>query len=236
MRGPFFWLTVEKSLASYGFSRADRALRKNPPRRSGENSRGTRSALPRSAIDSSPDRPPQMHALFFSAKRAHQRTLAQLREVVASFGGDAQGLTPARFDMLFAIRREKVLCQSALCRILGVTGATVSRMARSLERLGFISRTRSTVDRRRLDIQLTPDGAAFFACALTVTVENGLVDRIARYSLKVKLTDVDCTRELIDVRRLLHRMRYRFNDVATVLYPWSFPRVSPPEPQAHRAS
>ena len=41
-----------------------------------------------------------MHALFFSFKRVHHRILAHGRNLL-----DRVHITPARFDMLFAIRQ-----------------------------------------------------------------------------------------------------------------------------------
>jgi DNA-binding MarR family transcriptional regulator len=76
-----------------------------------------------------------MHFMAFAFKRAHYTSLRLGRQYAKPFG-----LTPARFDMLYAIRREKNRSQAFLARTLGVAGVTVSRMLRKLEALGFVRR------------------------------------------------------------------------------------------------
>ena len=168
-----------------------------------------------------------MHALFFSFKRAHHSALANLRDVIRVFRGRRLGLTPARFDMLYAINRELV-CQRRLCEILGVTAPTVSRMAKSLEDRGLIMRERSASDRRRLDIRLTEAGAALFAKAASVAFDTGIIERLVRSTVVTDLHGgLSAAKELADFRALLRRARHRLNDGATVLYPWAFPDESP---------
>ena len=86
-----------------------------------------------------PGAPLPMHHIFFSLKRTHHRALAYSRQLSIPYG-----LTPARFDMLYAIdrHRDSLLWQSHLRRLLGVTAATISRMVRSLEALGDRKSTR----------------------------------------------------------------------------------------------
>ncbi len=74
-----------------------------------------------------------MHAVFFGLKRAHQGTLRITRGVLT-----ALGLTAARFDLLFAVKKSSRygLNQSALRKVLGVSRATVSRMLASTRRAG----------------------------------------------------------------------------------------------------
>jgi len=96
-----------------------------------------------------------MHFLAFRFKRAHLRTLALTRPKAAEFE-----LTPARFDLLYAVSKYAfTLCpQAEIRRILGVARATVSRMLKSLEDLGFIVRTPSPFDKRCKDVTLTDIG------------------------------------------------------------------------------
>jgi DNA-binding MarR family transcriptional regulator len=97
-----------------------------------------------------------MHAISFALKRVQHRTLAISRRLLKGLA-----LTPARFDMLYAIAdtANRRLPQRTLCKKLGVTAPTVSRMAKSLEALGFIARRRSPYDHRRLDVYLTALGS-----------------------------------------------------------------------------
>jgi DNA-binding MarR family transcriptional regulator len=92
-----------------------------------------------------------MHFLAFQFKRAHHTALRISLPLAAKFG-----LTPARFDMLYAIRIERRLSQAKLARALGVSGVTVSRMLRRLETLGLVRRLpRQWPDRRTRSPRLT---------------------------------------------------------------------------------
>ncbi|MBC7018091.1 MarR family winged helix-turn-helix transcriptional regulator, partial [Salmonella enterica] len=96
-----------------------------------------------------------MHRIFFSIKRVHLRVIEIGKGMLAEFG-----LTPARFDMLRVVLAHEPhgLLQSRLRALLGVSGATVSRMLKALEELGFVTRTPFHRDRRNLLIELTSDG------------------------------------------------------------------------------
>ncbi len=96
----------------------------------------------------------RMHCIFFGLKRAHHGTLRITREVLASLG-----LTAARFDLLYAVRKSRRgIIQSALRRVLGVSRATVSVMLASLEELGLVRRTVAKDDRRQKLVELTTKG------------------------------------------------------------------------------
>jgi DNA-binding MarR family transcriptional regulator len=70
------------------------------------------------------------------------------------------GLTPARFDLLFALKLEdrRRMLQRELQDTLGVSRTTVSRMLASLEKLGLVQRTVDPKDRRRKWVTLTKRG------------------------------------------------------------------------------
>jgi len=95
-----------------------------------------------------------MHFMAFAFKRAHYTSLRLGRQYAKPFG-----LTPARFDMLYAIRRDKNRSQAFLARTLGVAGVTVSRMLAKLETLGFVRRVGpESPDRRVKRVRLTKLG------------------------------------------------------------------------------
>ena len=111
-----------------------------------------------------------MNAFFFGAKRAFLGSLRVLRKPLH---GVAPGLTPARFDMMFALasrtfdaRGLEALedeTQSDVRRALGLSASVVSRMLRALEELGWVKRTRPTEkyeDRRQRYVTLTEAGLA----------------------------------------------------------------------------
>jgi DNA-binding MarR family transcriptional regulator len=99
-----------------------------------------------------------MNRLLFRAKRTHHSCLRVSRAIL----GDA--LTPARFDMLYVLEacdpgRYGVL-QKELCVILGVSGATVSRMLKSLRELGYVYTGPDEDEPRRHVVSLSPSGRA----------------------------------------------------------------------------
>jgi DNA-binding MarR family transcriptional regulator len=101
-----------------------------------------------------------MNAHFFGTKRAFHGILRIMRKPLGSFG-----LTAARYDMLYAIvggiPKDHIGClrlQSELPRRLGVHKSVVSRMLRSLERIGLVARERSVGDGRTRQVWLTEAG------------------------------------------------------------------------------
>jgi len=79
-----------------------------------------------------------MHDIAIATKRAHLRTTHHLRHYAAAFG-----LTPARYDLMFAISQMALCYQDRLWRKFHVSRATISRMLGSLEKLGLLRRTRN---------------------------------------------------------------------------------------------
>ncbi len=84
-----------------------------------------------------------MHSALFGLKRGYYGALRYARRTLGAFG-----VTPARFDLMFALRENGWHLQSELRRILGVAGPTVSRMVKSLEKLGLVLKERAVHDRR----------------------------------------------------------------------------------------
>ena len=111
-----------------------------------------------------------MHAIFFATKRAFH---GGLRITRPRFQSVARGMTGARFDMMYALTRSipgphkfsnaRYVLQSDLRKILGVTAPVVSRMLRSLEALGWVTRERCLHgDRRQRKVSLTKEGLKYF--------------------------------------------------------------------------
>ena len=91
------------------------------------------------------------HPINFEMKQAHLSSQRLLRRDTLTWG-----VTPARFDMIRAIFRcGCCVRQSWLPKLLGVSSPVVSIMVRALEKLGFVRRARSTVDRRTHAVALT---------------------------------------------------------------------------------
>jgi DNA-binding MarR family transcriptional regulator len=101
-----------------------------------------------------------MHQIFFGVKRVHLLNLRLSRARLREFRC-FHAVTPARFDMLRIVHVHDVegvsVPQANIRELLGVSGATVSRMLKALERLGYIVRERKKW-RPGLHVRLTATG------------------------------------------------------------------------------
>jgi DNA-binding MarR family transcriptional regulator len=103
-----------------------------------------------------------MHALSFGFKRSHWSAVRVGKQVLA----DIDGMTPARFDLLYLIRRVRLdephlsegLTQGELWKALGVHPSTVCKMLARLLDMGWVSRSRYPFDLRTWVIRLTDLG------------------------------------------------------------------------------
>ena len=170
-----------------------------------------------------------MNYHFFAMKRAYHATLRFTRDVAAAYG-----LTPARSDMLYAIYCVPVhgpagrgeLRQSELRRRLGVSAPTVSRMVRSLETLGFVSRRRSSRDGRTFDIQLTDFGwqrlrTMFFGIFKWDTFDLAIDCALIGATRPMNADKLDL--ELGYLYSIIGKIRWAFRDRATLEYPYFEP-------------
>ena len=101
-----------------------------------------------------------------------------------------------------------------LARHMGVTASTMSLTIDRLERTGYVLRTRSTVDRRRVDLLLTPAGARIkkqqkvLEPELVSSVLAHLDDRKRRQALRGLELLAEASLEMIasgDLNRFLKR-------------------------------
>lgn len=154
-----------------------------------------------------------MHFMAFAFKRAHYTSLRVSRKYAEPFG-----LTPARFDMLYAISRNRLeLSQASLARVLGLSDVTVSRMLRMLEGLGLIRRSVYWRDRRAKSVWLTNAGRRRLYLVLRKLKRRPLQFAFMRV--------VTCAKgfsrflQLDDAYWLVRRMTERLGDGATLKYP-----------------
>ena len=168
-----------------------------------------------------------MHAIVFGTKRAFHGALRATRKPLHSMG-----LTAARFDMLSALLshagvenpRWMSMHQSELRRLLGVTASVVSRMLKSLERLGLVTRRRPEYgDRRQRIVSLTERGRACIRDARQM---------LLRPLRRLVCIAICCGRHRDASSRLIHldrlegyllALRKHFGDGATLYYPWGHP-------------
>lgn len=90
----------------------------------------------------------------FKLRLANQKHL----EVFARMMPD---VTPTQFAVLAKLLAEGAISQNHLGRLVGMDAATTKGVVERLRAKGFVLRTKSTSDMRRLDISLTPEGHAF---------------------------------------------------------------------------
>jgi len=173
---------------------------------------------------------------FFALKRTFHSVLRVSRDVAAAFG-----VTPARADMLYAIFRVPVadylgaagrgaLTQSDLRRELGVSAPTVSRMVRSLEALGFVKRTRSSHDRRTLDVSLTDFGWRRVRTMFLEVFKSDMFDLAldCAFSRDFAPTNAARLQRWRDcILEVTLPIRYAFRDQATLEYPGLYPEAAP---------
>jgi DNA-binding MarR family transcriptional regulator len=158
-----------------------------------------------------------MHELFFGLKRAFHGTLRMTRTALASLG-----LTPARFDMLYIVAKEgSMMLQRDLQRALGVAAATVSRMLKSLEQLGFVERTVMEEDHRRRVVVLTKAGRRRVLNAARFLIHSGNIPLMVDSALSPDrwYDPAVCRRVRDELGRSLDLLRQAYRDVATRYYP-----------------
>ena len=161
-----------------------------------------------------------MHAMMFGLKRGYYGALRYARRVMKGFG---VGVTPARFDLLYALRQQGWHLQSELRRILGVAGPTVSRMLKSLEGLGLVKREVAPHDGREKVVSFTDAGEKAFDRVAEAVMGTGCAEVAMARAAMGDATTKGWTfrRGLLAVENaeeMLVRVRRGFGDGAQLLY------------------
>ena len=165
-----------------------------------------------------------MHQIAFATKRAFHGFLRGTRKLFAAYG-----LTPARFDLLYAIvgggpiEPHSSSYQSALRKQLGITAPVVSRMLGALERLGWIRREKGHGDRRQRIVRLTAEGRARMLAARRVVLRT--VERIVTAAVCLRHPrDQDERLQKMDrLEGYLGLLRRDLGDRATLYFRWGHP-------------
>jgi DNA-binding MarR family transcriptional regulator len=159
-----------------------------------------------------------MNQIFFGLKRAHHGVLRLTRGALAK-----RGLTPARFDLLYALHtREWGVSQRSLRGILGVSAPTVCRMLASLEKLGLVRRQLEYGYRRRLNVRLTKEGRDRIRRAIRRFIGRGVAQRAVNRALcpERRYDRGACFVAMDDCDGKLNAFRRAYGDVATLYFPW----------------
>ncbi len=99
-----------------------------------------------------------MHRAIWAVKRAHWKSWAWTRRVLRKLN-----VTPARFDVLYALHERGVMMQSKLQRLLGVVRSTISELLRDMDRLGLV--VRGARLRNGREVQLSEAGRQLIAAS-----------------------------------------------------------------------
>jgi DNA-binding MarR family transcriptional regulator len=159
-----------------------------------------------------------MNQIFFGLKRAHHGVLRITRPALARLG-----LTPARFDLLYALHKAKWgVSQRSLRGILGVSRPTVCRMLASLEELGLVQRTLDYDSRRRLHVRLTEEGRRRIRKAIRHFIKWGWAQLAVDSALCPERWHDEgaCFCAMDDCDSTLNAFRRAYGDVATLYFRW----------------
>ncbi|MBL8607970.1 MAG: winged helix-turn-helix transcriptional regulator [Myxococcales bacterium] len=139
-----------------------------------------------------------MNRVSFAAKRAHLDLMLLNRGALAPLG-----ITPARLDMMQAIRARFDGCQTQgqLAALLGVARQTVARMSRSLEALGLVVCERTAPDLRRVYIMLTDAGRELLERVHRIYLRSGLAGLAAVFALRDGARQPEKATRFVDMAR-----------------------------------
>ena len=164
-----------------------------------------------------------MHAAFFGLKRAYWGSLGTTRKKLT-----AMGLTAARFDLLYILRKALwgfPLLQRSLHRKLGCTPPVISRMLKSLRELGLVTRSRCATDTRRCLVGLTVTGRLLIDRAIRYFMIRRRADRIVQQGLCPAMPPGlerrnAAFKEMCVLEPILDHLREGFHAGGTLDYPW----------------
>jgi DNA-binding MarR family transcriptional regulator len=172
-----------------------------------------------------------MHAVFNEMKRAYWRSHAMLAPVAKR-----HGLTPARYDMLFAIATSagRVILSRDLRRACGTTPGVVSRMLRSLEELGLVRCDRKDRFKGSFFVEITEKGLARLIAAMSEVDAGGV--ELAMESVVVE-DWMNPDLRVLDMKELgtwLRRVRVRRGDRGRLDYARPIAETLADPRKAHR--
>jgi len=166
-----------------------------------------------------------MHEVMFRLKRAHLRAVEFAKPMAALFG-----LTPARFDVLYAIKESSgyVLTQRQIGEALGLAPATISKIVERMEACGLVRRATPSHDRRAKCVMMTSRGVDAIGAAMHAFLRLDLLRAAYR---RIHGGDPPKSQSFLAiVRRSLAKIARHFGDGSHVAYPT---RGVPPREAEH---
>jgi len=156
-----------------------------------------------------------VHEVMFRLKRAHLRAVEFAKPLAGAFG-----LTPARFDVLYAIRTAGTpyVSQRHIRDALGLSAATISKMLVRMEKRGLVTRGRSFTDRRRSEVHITSRGLGAFGAAVHAFLRLGIMRGV--YETIYGGGDAAQSKGFLTrMRHGLRKIARRFHDRSSLTYP-----------------
>jgi DNA-binding MarR family transcriptional regulator len=169
-----------------------------------------------------------MHAISFQLKRAHLKAVMFGRDVLKKLRKDGE-LTPARFDILYALRREAIVggpafhpllgvTQAELTRVLGLHPSTVSKMVSRLVEIGWVVREPCHNDRRKKAVRLTPAGLRLVWRIMRRIFRRRSIRRVYADILRRRYPKEEVMDVLTRAFGLLKGIAYAFGDRSSLWY------------------
>ena len=156
-----------------------------------------------------------MHPLFHSFKRMYWSSMRFARDWAKEYG-----LTPARIDMLILIDHHNGVLQRDIHEILDVVEPVVSRMLKSLEKLGYIARSFSEDDGRMKWVRLTGRGWRRLRLVVSELLYAGFTERCVRILVAPHaLTKHVTAQAMRRAREFTRHQREYLQDNSTHMYP-----------------
>ena len=161
-----------------------------------------------------------MHFFFSKGRRVFHKANAVGQWLVDGFG-----LTPARYDMMYAIRhhwRNGRIVQSVLREVLGVAAQTVSKMVGALEKLGLVVRTKGAYgDKRQREVALTAEGKRRIEAATAAMNDDGDVDQVVAAVVSREPLDAGVTFQALEaIEESFRVILSRTGDQSSLHYAW----------------
>ena len=168
-----------------------------------------------------------MHPLTFQLKRAHLQSVAFGLSAVKG----VEGMTPARFDLMFVIRTGPFgwpllpwCTQMQIRDGLGVSGATVSKMIKRLREMGWLESERNPDDGRQQLVSLTEKGLEAINRAIELVFGGRTHMDHFEEAFASWVPDVPPLTSIKKCWSFVNCIAHRFKDTAQHLYELVYPR------------
>jgi DNA-binding MarR family transcriptional regulator len=171
-----------------------------------------------------------MHRVSWDVKRVFLGLAKVRRHLMLRWG-----LTPDRFDMIYAIRcqRQYWFRQRRLRELLGVCASTISRMIDSLIEIGFLVKRRVPTDKRCCELRITKHGKRTLRCMFGNLIKSGLARQVVGHALaddpdSAPTNDAKIARAVDDFEMTMAYFKLNLEDTACFDYGLGGEYAKPP--------